>query len=122
MKKAIYTLFAIALGACSAESVPEHNTNRPATEKVSIRVRFAEPASKAVINDSGSGAASFSWEDGDEIGIVVNGKYYRFTLEGKTGEDIGTFTAELPGGSTIEDGAQIAFPYIAEDYNEGTHG
>lgn len=121
MKKAIYTLFAIALGACSAESVPEHNTNRPATEKVSIRVRLAEPASKAVINDSGSGAASFSWEDGDEIGIVVNGKYYRFTLEGKTGEDIGTFTAELPGGSTIEDGAQIAFPYIAEDYNEGTH-
>lgn len=128
MKKAIYTLFAIALAACTAENLPEKPTTRetpetqePTTETVSINVRLAEPASKALINDSDSGAASFSWENGDQIGVVVGNKYYCFTLEGKTGEDIGTFTAELPGGSTIEDGAQIAYPYIADDYNESSH-
>lgn len=125
MKKAIYTLFAIALAACTAESIPETPTTPestvPTTERVSINVRLAEPATKAIINDSGSGAASFSWENGDEIGVVVGDKYYRFTLEGKTSEDTGTFTAELPGGSTIENGAQIAYPYIADDYNESTN-
>jgi len=125
MKKIIYTLFAIALTACTAENIPEKPTTpetpTPTTEKFSINVRLAEPATKALINDSGSGAASFSWENGDQIGVVVGNKYYCFTLEGKTGEDIGTFTAELPGGSTIEDGAQIAYPYIADDYNESSH-
>ena len=125
MKKVIYTLFATALAACTAESIPETPTTPestvPTTERVSINVRLAEPATKAIINDSGSGAASFSWENGDEIGVVVGNKYYRFTLEGKTGEDTGTFTAELPSGSTIEDGAQIAYPYIADDYNESTN-
>lgn len=122
MKKVIYTLFAIALAACTAENIPEKPTTpEPTTEKVSINVRLAEPASKALINDSGSGAASFSWENGDQIGVVVNNKYYCFTLEGKSGEDTGTFTAELPGGSTIDDGAQIAYPYIADDYNESSH-
>ena len=125
MKKAIYTLFAIALAACTAESIPETPTTPestvPTTERVSINVRLAEPATKALINDSGSGAASFSWENGDQIGVVVGDKYYRFTLEGKTSEDTGTFTAELPGGSTIENRAQIAYPYIADDYNESTN-
>lgn len=122
MKKAIDTLLAIALAACTAENIPEKPTTpEPTTEKVSINIRLAEPATKALINDSGSGAASFSWENGDQIGVVVGNKYYCFTLEGKTGEDIGTFTAELPGGSTIEDGAQIAYPYIADDYNESSH-
>ena len=125
MKKTIYTLFAMSLAACTAESIPETPTTPestvPTTERVSINVRLAEPATKAIINDSGSGAASFSWENGDEIGVVVGDKYYRFTLEGKTSEDTGTFTAELPGGSTIENGAQIAYPYIADDYNEITN-
>ena len=114
MKRIITYLAAIsAFVACSKEN--------PATERLSINVRLAEPVTKALINDSGSGSASFSWENGDEIGVVVSGKYYRFTLEGKTGEDTGVFTADLPGGSTIEDGAQVAFPYVAEDYNESTH-
>ena len=129
MKKSLVLFVAAALSACTADVLPEQSVNNQTvidqptsdTKQVSVNIRLASPATRAIIQDSGSGAASFSWEDGDEIGIVVNGKYYRFTLEGKTGEDIGTFTAELPGGSTIEDGAQIAFPYIAEDYNEGTH-
>ncbi len=119
MKNVLYSFIAVVLTACTASPLPE-NQAQPGMERVSINVRLAEPATKALINDSGSGSASFSWENGDEIGVVVNNKYYRFTLEGKTGEDLGTFTAELPGGSTIENGARIAFPYIAEDYNEGT--
>lgn len=120
MKNVLYSLIAVILTACTANPLPE-NQAQPGMERVSINVRLAEPATKALINDSGSGSASFSWENGDEIGVVVNNKYYRFTLEGKTGEDLGTFTAELPAGSAIENGARIAFPYIAEDYNESTH-
>jgi type IV pilus biogenesis protein CpaD/CtpE len=72
MKKAIDTLLAIALAACTAENIPEKPTTpEPTTEKVSINIRLAEPATKALINDSGSGAASFSWENGDQIGVVV---------------------------------------------------
>lgn len=95
MKKVLYSIIAVVLSACTANPLPE-NQAQPGMERVSINVRLAEPATKALINDSGSGSASFSWENGDEIGVVVNNKYYRFTLEGKTGEDLGTFTAELP--------------------------
>ena len=38
-----------------------------------------------------------------------------------TNEPTGTFTAELPVGISVEDGAAVAFPYVAEDYNESTH-
>lgn len=119
MKNVLYSLIAVVLTACTANPLPS-NQAQSGMERVSINVRLAEPATKALINDSGSGSASFSWENGDEIGVVVNNKYYRFTLEGKTGVDLGTFTAELPTGSAIENGARIAFPYIAEDYNDGT--
>lgn len=122
--KRFITYFAalFALVACEKSLEPEELVpETTATQTVSINVQLAEPATRAVINDSGSGAASFSWENGDQIGVVVEGKYYCFTLSGKTNETLGTFTADLPGGATIEDGAQIAYPYIAEDYNEGTH-
>lgn len=112
------------LTSCTAALLPENPETpefKDGMEKVSINVRLAEPASKAVINDSGSGSASFSWENGDEIGVVVSGKYYRFTLEGMTNETTGTFTAELPAGISVEDGAAVAFPYMADDYNESTH-
>gem|GEM_PF-3220993 len=123
MKRFItYFVALFALVACDKSLEPEELIpETPATQTVSINVQLAEPATRAVINDTGSGAASFSWENGDQIGVVVEGKYYCFTLSGKTNESLGTFTAELSGGATIEDGAQIAFPYIAEDYNEGTH-
>ena len=123
MKRFItYFVALFALVACDKSLEPEELIpETPATQTVSINVQLAEPATRAVINDTGSGAASFSWENGDQIGVVIEGKYYCFTLTGKTNESTGTFTAELPGGATIEDGAQIAFPYIAEDYNEGTH-
>ena len=151
MKKSLILFLAAALSACTAEVLPEQPVNdrpkndQPAidqptsgTEQVSVNIRLASPATRdletrtpatrtdtpatrATIHDSGSGAASFSWEDGDEIGVVVSDKYYRFTLSGKVGEDTGTFTAELPAGSVIADGAQVAYPYIAEDYDENTH-
>ena len=117
-------LMVAALTSCTAALLPENPETpefKDGMEKVSINVRLAEPASKAIINDSGSGSASFSWENGDEIGVVVSGKYYRFTLEGMTNETTGTFTAELPVGISVEDGAAVAFPYVAEDYNAITH-
>ena len=117
-------LLVVALASCTADLLPENPVvpePQTGTEKVSINVQLAAPTTRAVINDSGSGSASFSWENGDEIGVVVSGKYYRFTLEGMTNETTGTFTAELPVGISVEDGAAVAFPYVAEDYNESTH-
>lgn len=117
-------LLVAAIASCTADLLPENPVVPEAqtgTEKVSINVQLAAPATRAVINDSGSGSASFSWENGDEIGVVVSGKYYRFTLEGMTNETTGTFTAELPVGISVEDGAAVAFPYVAEDYNESAH-
>ena len=122
--KRFITYFAalFALVACDKSLEPEGLVpETPATQTVSINVQLAELATRAVINDSGSGSASFSWENGDEIGVVVSGKYYRFTLEGMTNETTGTFTAELPVGISVEDGAAVAFPYVAEDYNESAH-
>jgi len=112
------------LASCTADLLPENpvvTEPHTGTEKVSINVQLAAPTTRAVINDPGSGSASFSWENGDEIGVVVSGKYYRFTLEGMTNETTGTFTAELPVGISVEDGAAVAFPYVAEDYNESAH-
>lgn len=117
-------LLVAALASCTADLLPENPVvpePQTGTEKVSINVQLAAPTTRAVINDSGSGSASFSWENGDEIGVVVSGKYYRFTLEGMTNETTGTFTAELPVGISVEDGAAVAFPYVAEDYNESAH-
>lgn len=117
-------LLVAALASCTADLLPENPVvpePQTGTEKVSINVQLAAPTTRAVINDSGSGSASFSWENGDEIGVVVSGKYYRFTLEGITNETTGTFTAVLPVGISVEDGAAVAFPYVAEDYNESAH-
>lgn len=117
-------LLVAALASCTADLLPENPVGpepQTGTEKVSINVQLAAPTTRAIINDSGSGSASFSWENGDEIGVVVSGKYYRFTLEGMTNETTGTFTAVLPVGISVEDGAAVAFPYVAEDYNESTH-
>ena len=117
-------LLVAALASCTADLLPENPVvpePQTGTEKVSINVQLAAPTTRAVIKDSGSGSASFSWENGDEIGVVVSGKYYRFTLEGMTNETTGTFTAELPVGISVEDGAAVAFPYVAEDYNESAH-
>ena len=104
-----------AMCACTVRPEPQ-----PDTRKVSFSIDLDVPDTRVVISDSGSGPASFSWEEGDEIGVVVGGRYCRFTLSSMTGGTTGTFTAELPEGASIEDGATVAFPYVAEDYNEST--
>lgn len=74
--KRFITYFAalFALVACDMSLEPEKMVpETPATETVSINVQLAEPATRAVINDTGSGAASFSWQNGDQIGVVVEG-------------------------------------------------
>ena len=115
MKHLFSILMIAALCACTYKTEPQ-----PDTKKVSFSIELEVPDTRVVISDSGSGPASFSWEDGDEIGVVVSGRYYRFTLSGFAGGTTGTFTAELPEGASIEDGAPVAFPYVAEDYNEST--
>ena len=71
---------------------------------------------KATINDSGSGAASFSWEAGDEIGVVAGGALRKFTLSSFDG-GTAKFTASLPSGVSVEDNADIAYPYNVDDYS-----
>ena len=115
MKHLFSILMIAALCACTYKPEPQ-----PDTKKVSFSIELEVPDTRVVISDSGSGPASFSWEEGDEIGVVVSGRYYRFTLSGFAGGTTGTFTAELPEGASIEDGAPVAFPYVAEDYNEST--
>lgn len=107
-----YITFLAAVTGCTTGIIQDIQGNTTITVEL--------PETKALINDTGAGSASFSWENGDEIGVVVDGKYYRFTLSGKTGGQTRTFTADLPSGSSIEDGAAVAFPYIADDYNEST--
>ena len=128
--KNIFLCFAAGiLAACTADKLPENiEMDKPGsgggsgagTEKVTIDIRIATPSTRAIIDDPGAGAASFAWENGDEIGVVVDGKYRRFTLSGKSGDGTGTFTAELPAGSVVADGAEVAYPYIDGDYDEGT--
>ena len=51
-------LLAIALTSCTADSLPANPVDpdpHTGTEKVSINVRLADPATRAVIHDSGSG-------------------------------------------------------------------
>lgn len=76
---------------------------------------------RAIINDTGLGTASFAWEDGDEIGVVVGERLYKFTLTGMVDENTGSFMAELPIGAVIEDGTPVSFPYVASDYDENLH-
>lgn len=122
MKKILLYLFAAAISGCTPAIVPDDSdTPAPGSERLSINVRLSDAETRALINDSGSGAASFSWEDGDEIGVVAGGKLVRFKLSGKSGDGTGTFTASVPEGSSIEDGAPVAYPYVPEDYNESTH-
>lgn len=102
---------------CACTFKPEQQT---VAETVSVSIRLAAPATRTLINDSGTGSASFSWENGDDIGIVVNGSYYRFTLSGVTDGTTGTFTSELPAGAALEPGAPVAFPFVDDDYNKST--
>ena len=116
MKKALYISIAalIALVSCSKESneevmVPKHETT----------LTLSLVQTKATINDLGSGKATFAWEEGDEIGVQVGDKLEKFVLDSFEG-DKAKFKADITG--TLEEGAYVAYPYVAEDCNNGVFG
>lgn len=115
MKKGLYlSLVALmALAGCSKESV-EPQIQVPGAEKFTVTITLNK--TKATIEDSGEGAASFAWEENDEIGVVVGDEFVKFVL---TDKENNKFTAELPAGTKLEDGAQIAYPYVEEDFQNG---
>ena len=123
MEHIIFKLFfAIAIigmpvSACNKMSeMSLSGENEGVTTDTVIELSLAD--TKALISDSGSGAASFSWESGDEIGVVASGALRKFTLTSFNG-GTARFTASLPVGVTIEDNADIAYPYYPDDYSAG---
>lgn len=114
MKKAFFFLFAalLTLAGCQDNlSVIEKTNNQ------TIVITLAQ--TKALINDSGEGVASFTWEEGDNLGVEVDGSLVKFTLEEY---DASKATFKAPAGftGTLEDGAFVAYPYVPEDCVNGT--
>ena len=116
MKK-VFFLFAAAvltLAGCEKNESPEQIKDNSKTIEISL------VGTKAVINDSGSGAASFSWEAGDEIGVQTSKGLTKFTLaEFKDSKAV--FKSPDGFDGTVEDGAFVAYPYVEEDYNGSTY-
>ena len=110
MKKVFYAAAALlALAACSKEQ------NAPEI-KAEKTVQITLTGTKATIDDNGSGAASFAWEQGDKIGVEVDGELVEFELtefEGNTAK----FKADVTG--ELKDGAYVAYPYVPEDCVDG---
>jgi hypothetical protein len=93
MKKIGYLFIAalVALISCSKEqAAPEI---LPAAKKTAV-IEVSLLQTKALINDEGSGEASFEWDDDDQIGVVVGGEIVPFTLTEKT-EEKAKFTGEI---------------------------
>ena len=113
MKKVFY-LFAAALlmfaGCQDNLSVIEKTNNQ------TIVITLAQ--TKATISDNGEGAASFAWEEGDEIGVAVGENLVKFVLESFE-ENKAIFKAAADFSGDLEDGAYVAYPYVAEDCVNG---
>ena len=94
MKKSLYVSLAAlaALVGCSKENVEPQALG---TETTTVTITLEK--TKALINDSDEGgAASFAWEDNDEIGVVVGNAFVKFVL---TDKENNKFTGTLPPGS-----------------------
>ena len=115
MKKVLYLSVAalLAFVGCAKE-----NGGKEAVATKTTTLELTLTPTKATINDSGSGAASFAWEEGDELGVEVDGELVKFTLEEFEGTTA-KFKAELADGKTLEEGAFVGYPYVAEDCVEG---
>jgi hypothetical protein len=115
MKKVLYLSFAalLAIVGCSKENGGKETV---ATKTTTLELTLT--STKATINDSGSGAASFAWETGDEIGVEVDDELVKFTLEEFEGSKA-KFKAELAEGKTLKEGAFVGYPYVPEDCVDG---
>jgi len=114
MKKVLYLSFAalLAIVGCSKE-----NGGKEAVMTKTTTLELTLNATKATISDPGKGAASFTWEKGDEIGVEVDGELVKFTLDEFEGSKA-KFKAELYG-KTLKNDAFVAYPYVPEDCVDG---
>ena len=111
MKKST-VIASILMTFIACQEVKVDNPNNETIIEVSLQ------DTKATISDSGSGTATFSWEIGDEVGVVAGDALRKFTLTSIDG-GAARFAASLPEGVEIEDNADIAYPYVPDDYSGG---
>ena len=72
---------------------------------------------KAIINDSDSGPASFEWETGDVIGVQVGNELKEFTFDSYNSDNKAIFKGSITG--SLENGAFVAYPYVPQDCIDG---
>ena len=114
MKKIIFSLAAIAaLAGCSKEIAAP--ADFPAAKKA-VTLELSLIQAKATIVDNDEGTATFAWDKGDKIGVLVGGEICEFTLE-ELPTDGGPvkLKGDIPEGSSIEEGASVVYPYCEDD-------
>lgn len=112
MKKLFYFSFAALVALIGCSKVEKEAGVQPVEKSIQITLL----KTKATISDSGSGAASFAWEEGDHIGVQVGSELKDFELQEFDG-DKAIFRGSITG--ELEDGAFVAYPYIPEDCKDG---
>lgn len=119
MKKTFFVILLLMFVAVACDSRKDFDKEQKNPDTVCINIGVTTESTKAVIHDTGSGAATFCWEAGDDIGVVVDGALVRFALKEINDDGTAVFSANLPSGTTVQDNADIAFPYVPEDYSGG---
>ena len=99
MKK-IFFVFLLALGCIScSQEIQEESVNRKG-----MTVRADLTSVKVSIDQAGK----VCWEDGDEIGVFIDGKIVKFTLDSGAGTASGSFVSDIYSGNF--DGIAV-YPY-----------
>ena len=101
MKKIVLGIL-IALGCLSCTKELQEDT--PQANRVTIYARF--PQTKVSVD----GAGKVFWEEGDKIGVFINGKVVEFTIDEGVGTAVGGFTSDLYQGGLTFDGVAV-YPY-----------
>ena len=114
MKKIIFSLAAIAALAGCAKEIAAPVDNPAATKSVILELSLIQ--TKATIVDNDEGEATFAWDKGDKIGVLVGGEICEFTLE-ELPTDGGPvkLKGDIPDGSSIEEGASVVYPFCDDD-------
>ena len=99
MKK-IFFVFLLALGCIScSQEIQEESVNRKG-----MTIRADLTSVKVSIDQAGK----VCWEDGDEIGVFIDGKIVKFTLDSGAGTASGSFVSDIYTGNF--DGIAV-YPY-----------
>lgn len=104
MKKIIFHML-LALVPLSCARIQEAGVDSfPAAERTFVRASIAQ--TKVAVDAAGK----TSWEEGDEIGIFMDGRIVKFTLSEGAGTADGVFSTEQDLRSAIANGVAV-FPY-----------